>query len=125
MTSDGSDVDNINEIADAIFSRPPGAPHSIQLELEEETADIAEKEGVNNFIFNILYMITFKGIEKMYGHKNVQRLTEMQFEYVQDYVKSYGYIITVDANNTHKTPWQLEREGVRVLNCRVAFDKFY
>lgn len=77
------------------------------------------------FILHILYLITFKGIEKLYGHRNVEQLTESQFERIQDYVKSYGYVITVEANGAEKTPWQLEREGVRVQNYRVDFDKLY
>jgi hypothetical protein len=121
MANDG--YDNIEEIADAIFSRPPGRPHGVQLQLEEETADLAQQSGVDEFVFNILYLITFKGIEKLYGHRKVQDLTESQFRTVQEYVNSYGYVLTVEANGTNKTPWQLRRDGVVVLNYRIGFDR--
>lgn len=125
MTSDGNEYDNITEIVEEIFSKPPGVPNSIQLQLEEETADIANRQGVQEFIFHMLYMITFKGIEKLYGHKNVQVLTESQFDNIQDYVKSYGYVITVHTNGTNRTPWQVERDGLKVLNYKIGFDKLY
>ena len=74
MTIEG--YDNIDEIAEAIYSRPPAPPNSVQLELEDETADIAQREGIAEFVFHILYLITFKGIEMLYGHKNIQNLTD-------------------------------------------------
>lgn len=123
MTS--NDYDNIAEIARSIFSRPPGGPNSIQLQLEEETADIAQREGVSEFIFHILYLITFKGIEMMYGHQKIQELSEEEFRHIQEYVNSYGYVLTVEANGTNKTPWDLNREGVRLQNYRIGFDKLY
>ncbi len=120
-----SESDNLDEIAESIFSKPPGPPNSVQLQLEEVTADIAEKEGVEEFIFNILYLITFKGIKKLYGYTSVQELTEPQFQNIQKYVNSYGYIITLEANNTNKTPWEIFREGGRLLNYRIGFEKLY
>lgn len=125
MASSGDGYDNIIEIAQAIFSRPPGQPNSVQLQLEDDTADLAHKNCVEDFVFQVLYLITFNGIEKLYGHKNVKQLTEQQFIHVGDYVKSYGYTLTVEANGTTKTPWQLERDGIRVANYKIGFDKIY
>lgn len=116
-------MDNIDEIADAIFSKPPGAPHSVQLQLEDVTAQMAEQEGVENFIFNILCLLTFKGMEKLYGHKNMLTLTENQFETVQAYVASYGYKLEVVANDTDETPWELQRRDIRIVRYNISFDK--
>lgn len=116
-------MDNIDEIAEAIFSNPPGAPHSIQLQLEEVTAQMAEQQGVENFIFNILCLLTFKGMERLYGHKNIMNLTETEFQTVQSYVASYGYKLEINANDSNNTPWELQRRGVRVTRYNISFDK--
>jgi hypothetical protein len=123
MTNEDDGYDNIVEIAEEIFSKPPGPPNSIQLELEEDTSYMARDVGIADFVFQILYLITFNGIEKLYGHKNVQRLSESEFLHIVDYVKSYGYVLTVEANDTNKTPWQLGRDGIRVVNYKIGFDK--
>lgn len=117
--------DNLNYIAEQIFSKPPEAPNSIQLQLEEQTADIAEQEGASNFIFNILFIITFKGIEKLYGHKNIMELTERQYETICSYVASYGYKLQVYANDTFETPWEILNSGRPLYRYKIFFDKLY
>ncbi len=119
------EVDNIDEIAEAIFSKPPGPPNSVQLQLEDLTAEIAEQEGVDNFVFNILCLLTFKGMQKLYGHKNIIELNEREFLNILDYVKSYGYTLEIRANDTDYTPWQLQSRGIPVRRYNIFFDKLY
>jgi hypothetical protein len=82
------------EIAMKIFTKPPKAKCSIQLHLEEETAMMAQQSDAEEFIFNILSIITFKGVEILFGHKDIFRLTEENIDLLQSYVNSYGYRIT-------------------------------
>jgi hypothetical protein len=84
--------DNTRDIAFEIFSKQVLAKNSIQLELEESCVDL--KENVEDFVFDVLTMITFHGIEILYGHKNIAMLTKDQFKLVQEYTNSYGYNIT-------------------------------
>lgn len=116
-------MDNIDEIARTIYSSPPGPPNSIQLELEEESANLAQKEGVHNYIFNVLCLLTFKGMERLYGHKNILHLTEEQFSKVCDYVKSYGYELEVLANGTEHTPFAIQKMGETVTKYNISFEK--
>ena len=85
--------DNTKEIAIAIFSQPPRPPNTIQLNLEEQTADIAQQQGVDNFIFDILSIIIMHGIEILFNHNNISKLSENDFNLIQEYTNSFGYKI--------------------------------
>jgi hypothetical protein len=116
--------DNLDQIAHAIFSKPVQPPMSIQLQLEEATADIAAKEGVDNFVFNIVYLITYKGMKIKYGDDTtIHTLTETQFDTIKSYVASFGYKLIVEANDTALTPWEIERQGQRVYRYKVSFER--
>jgi hypothetical protein len=105
------DYDNLEEIAEKIFSKPYGEPNSIRLELEEITSDIAFNYGIESFISNILYIITMKGIKILYGKDiNVLNLTEKQLDTIKMYVKSYGYKLII-SNNPNEI-------------CKIRFEKF-
>lgn len=88
--------DNTKEIAFDIFSKNPLPKNSIQLQLEESCVDLdtTPTQDIDDFVFDILMMITFHGIEILYGHKNIALLTSEQFKLVQEYTNSYGYNIT-------------------------------
>jgi hypothetical protein len=106
------DYDNLDEIAEQIFTRPYKEPNSIQLELEEITSDIAFKYGIRSFISNILYIITLKGARILYGDNiNLLSLTDYQLNIIKNYVKSYGYNLVISDNQNE------------VLD--VKFEKYY
>jgi hypothetical protein len=90
------DYDNLEEIAQQIFTKPYGPPNSIELQLEEVTCDIALKYGIENFISNILCIITIKGVKILYGEDtNILLLKESQINTIKMYVRSYGYDLTI------------------------------
>lgn len=115
-------MDNLDELAEQIFGQPVRPPHSVQLQLEDATADIAEQEGVENFVFNILYLLTHKGMKILYGDRKMSDLTEAEFNVIQAYVNSFGYTIIVLANGTTRSPWSLLREGIPLRNYIVMFE---
>jgi len=95
--------DNTKEIAHEIFSKPPQPPNFIQLQLEEQTAQIACKADAHNFINEILneilFVITSHGIKYLYGHKNLLALSDKQIEKIKEYVRSYGYNVEFHQNH--------------------------
>ena len=100
-----TDYDNLEEIAQIIFTKPYGEPNSIQLQLEEVTSDIALKYGIENFISNILCIITIKGIKILYGEDiNILLLSESQLNTIKMYIRSFGYdlIISNDKSDISK-----------------------
>lgn len=118
--------DNLDEIVEKIFSKPPKERCSIHLELEEETAEIAQGENVEGFIFNILFLITYKGMKKLYGKdKEIINLTKTEIMVIKDYVRSYGYELVIRGNNTDRDPWEIIKSGERLMNYQVHFDKIY
>lgn len=88
-------IDNTMYIAEQIFCNPPKSKNSIDLQLEEETENIANDLSTNKdmFIQNIIASITFHGVYFLYGHRNILSLTESQFYKINEYVESYGYTI--------------------------------
>ena len=113
------DMDNLNEIADKIYSLPPKESNSIELEL-----DVIIDKNVENIIFNIIYLITFKGIKILYGEGvELLKLTRLQYETVQKYVASYGYGFKVTANDIDYSPWDLMDKSIQICKYNIYFDK--
>jgi hypothetical protein len=83
--------DNTFEIAQAIFSKQPGLLNSIDLSLEDETSFLAEKHGVNEFVSNILRIITLHGVKILFGDIKIKDLTNSQIDLIKEYTRSYGY----------------------------------
>lgn len=107
--------DNLKEIAEAIYKNPPKDPKTIQLQLDEETYN----ENGKNVVFEILYLITYYGIQILYGNVKITELSKDQFENVKQYVRSYGYNLIV-LTEDNKDPW----ESMSKLNkVRVFFNK--
>lgn len=115
--------DNLDELAEHIFLNVPGNPCSIELQLEEQTADIAQQQGVADFVFNILYLLTFKGMQILFGHNNINQLTRRDYEYLQKYVNSYGYRLEVYANETTSTPWDILDIGGVLFSYKIGFSR--
>lgn len=114
--------DNLDELAERIFAGRPKPRCSIELQLEEDTADIAEDEGLE-FIFKILYLLTHKGMQILFGEQNVYNLTEGQFNILQQYTNSYGYNIIVYANDTNRSPWSLQRDNQKIHRIKISFER--
>jgi hypothetical protein len=111
---DYEDENSPEDIAYKIFSKPPKGRCMIQLHLEEDTARLAQETDVDEFIFNILSIITFKGVEILFGHKNILALTDENVRLLQEYVNSYGYEITKEYR---------EIEGK--MSLLIGFNKIY
>jgi hypothetical protein len=117
--------DNLDEIVDGIFSVPPGPPGSVQLELEDETSRIAEESGVSQFIFNILFLITYKGMQKLFNKDSFLNLSYIEFQKLQSYLRSCGYEFKVYGNNTRLTPWELIQNNILVEQFNIEFEYVY
>ena len=89
--------DNTRYIAEQIFTRPPGEPNSIDLQLDDSTVDFIENEGYvpHNFIRDVLSVITLHGIEILFGHRNVMALSEDELNLLKRYTRSYGYELKI------------------------------
>lgn len=91
-------LDNTREIAEQIFRKPSGPPNSIQLYLEEQTSDMASRSNASHFINEILTVITMHGVEILFGHRDLQKITREEANKIYSYVASYGYKVVFDGN---------------------------
>lgn len=107
--------DNLREIAEAIYSKPPGEKNTVQLQLEEQTYN----ESGKYIVFEILYLITYYGIRILYGDIKITDLSRDQMELVKRYVRSYGYDLIV-LNENNEDPWESTSNTNKV---RVFFNK--
>ena len=91
------DQDNTKYIADQIFSKPPGEPNSIDLQLDDSTVDFMENEGYtpHSFIRDVLSVITLHGVQILFGHKNIVLLNETELVLLKKYTLSYGYELNI------------------------------
>lgn len=94
-------ADNTKYIAEQIYGNLPKPKNSINLQLEEETANIANNNHtpMSVFIENIIATITLHGVNILYGHRNILELNESQFLKINEYVESYGYTIIRKVND--------------------------
>lgn len=90
--------DNTKEIAYGIFTKPPCAKNTHQLYLEESTMDMALSGDQNEFINEVLYVITSHGLNILFNHNDINKLTEKQIDLVKEYVASYGYVPKLTLN---------------------------
>jgi hypothetical protein len=104
--------DNTKYIAEQIFSRPPGEPNSIDLQLDDSTVDFIENEGYvpHNFIRDVLSVITLHGVQILFGHRNVMILSEDELNLLKQYTRSFGYEL------------KIKIDGRMVI---VSFEKYY
>lgn len=104
--------DNTRYIAEQIFTKPPGEPNSIDLQLDDSTVDFMENEGYipHSFIRDVLSVITLHGVEILVGHKNIMLLSDDELSLLKRYTRSYGYELNVKLDG-------------RML--MISFEKYY
>jgi hypothetical protein len=113
--------DNIEQIAETIFRYPPKDPCSIELQL-----DTLEGEGESiEVVFNILCVLTLKGVNILFGEKNIIELEISEFLLLQKYVRSYGYEMIVTANDTDRSPWYFAERNISVYRFKISFERYY
>lgn len=99
MGENCSENDNTYQIAKEIFSKLIQPPKTYSLQLEEASRNIAEEQGINEYIQGILSIITVYGIEILYGHRDLNSLNSAQIDTIKMYVKSYGYSLDKQEEN--------------------------
>jgi hypothetical protein len=97
--SETNESDNTYQIAKQIFSKLIQPPKTYSLQLEEASRNIAEEQGVNEYIQGMLSIITVYGIEILYGHRDLNKLNSDDIETIKMYVKSYGYSLDQKEEN--------------------------
>lgn len=88
--SDGLET-NIVNIARIIFSQPPQPPYSIQLQLDETSADEAQRDP-KIVINEMLTLFLLAGIQVKWGPDfTLKEITPGKLEQLKQYSRSVGY----------------------------------
>ena len=78
--------DNLLEIAEKVFNRPPGPSNSIQLELSDDTVNSSSDK--TKLVGDIMMCIMLHGIRILYTEEERKQLNEQQFDRVREYMRS-------------------------------------
>lgn len=96
------ECDDISDIVEKVFSKPPSPPNSYRIELIDYTPDTALQT------FRTLGQILTHGIVYLYGNENenvnISDLTITQLKTIQDYMKSFGWVVIVNPKSYSDHP---------------------
>ena len=93
---------NLDIVTEQIFGTKPLPRNTIQLKLSEKITDqIINKNIEYEYIKELLFVLTMKGIKMLFGHENILSLNEKQFNLLQEYVNSYEHHITYKITENH------------------------
>lgn len=106
VTYDNGLETNIHGIAAKICSEPPKLPCSIHLMMDHETDQNIEFDLVKDFTLECIHILFGSEVTPL-------DLTEEQFDKLNNYVKSIGYMISIDRIET-ETEYQL----------KIKFDRY-
>lgn len=95
---------NIPSLAQQIFSKPPGPPQSIILQLENpEDIDNRSTEQAQT-VFEILAHLLLYGIKVKYGEdQDPRKLNPEQIQTINKYMNSCGFNIVVNTYSVNQT----------------------
>ena len=75
--------DNLDELVQLVFSKPPQAPKTIQLQLDEDAAD-------TSIIPEVFAEIAMRGARRLFSLTDVIEITEQQTKTLDQYMRSMG-----------------------------------
>ena len=115
------ETDNLDELVDLIFSTEPKPKDSIQIGLDDSTADLQNEN--RDIIFEILSQIFLRGIEKKYKTKSVVGLTKEQYNNLNEYFSAINYKAFVYVNYSKVDPWDAYASGTPIYSYQMFFKK--
>lgn len=129
---------NIPQLAEQIFTKPPGQPFTIGLELDIDDGENTEKSPAKTqTIFEVLANILLYGIKVKYGEQqDPKRLNEKQIDTLRQYMNSMGFDVVLSSfrlvdketikiydDNERETykPTDLEYYRLRMIDAELGF----
>ena len=110
MDFDNAPEIEIDNLAEEIFSKPVKPPKSIQLFIDQDMETM----------FFILLQLLKKGIQILFSTKNIFELTQDDFQKLQNYYHSFGFIIGLDITKYGEShPNRTEVNDLSELNLNL------
>ena len=108
------DNNNLKELAEIVCKGGPKEIGSIQLGLESNDY---------NYIYNVL-LITLKYMcEILYGYQDLTKISRDNYTKLNEYFLALDYNITVTANKTVDSPWELVDNNIELKSVEIQFKK--
>lgn len=116
---DAPDLD-LDEIAQYVFTKPPGEPKTIDLRLTEESTRSGDAHGTIIQMFTDIALI---GCSILWGESvNITNLTREQFHLLQKYMNSMGVSLVIKCNEDSADPWETVESGGEIHFLRIAIE---
>lgn len=110
----------LDELVSAIFSKSPGPPHSVVLQLAD-TAEFEEEPGDPQL--EMYVDIALRGVDYLWNKSyKLWELTREQFDYLQRYMHSMGVKLIVRCNEENEDPWEAAENGRKVSFLRISIE---
>jgi hypothetical protein len=101
MPTETVDCKDIDDLVTKLFSKPPGKPCSVVLDVQE-TTNVEEYEKT---IFRTLGQILTRGLLYKFGNDlALQELTATQIQDMKDYMRSVGFDVLMNEEIQEKAP---------------------
>lgn len=111
---------NIYSIAKQICNQPPQPPNTIQLILDH---DVPSGSNLDDFEFALVRTFCLACINILFGENiNPLELTEKQIDRLKDYVKSIGYNLVIEveeSEDSYKFILLFQRYRENILDSRL------
>lgn len=106
--------DNLDELVEMVFSKPPQTPKSIQLQLDDGNTD-------ESVIPEIFAHIASRGAKRLFRVTNIMHLTEDQANTLGKYMQSMGVTMIVSCNFSGESPFDVVGRNGDVHSVQVSF----
>jgi hypothetical protein len=108
----------IDELVSAIFSKAPGPPNSIVLQIANG-ADFTEEPDETQL--RMFVDIAVGGIKHLWGpDAKPWELSRDQFNHLQRYMHSMGVALIIKCNEDNDDPWEAAENGRKVEFLRLS-----
>jgi len=113
--------DNLDELVELIFSGEPKPKSSIEIGLEDQTADLQNQN--RNIIFEVLSQVFVRGLEFLYKKKVVSNLSKQEFNRINEYLESISYKTNVFVNFDSMDPWECFANNIPITSYQLSFKR--
>lgn len=108
----------LEEVAKSVFSKPPGPPNSVDLQLTDDSDEGSLSEDI---LLSMYIDLAAIGCEILWGkHVKIFTLSKEQFDTLQRYMNSFGVNLIVKCNEDAQDPWETVKNGGTIKFLRFS-----
>lgn len=109
--------DNLDELVSLVFTKPPQAPKTIQLQLDDSSATVANESTLQD----MCHLIAIKGAIKLFQINSILQLDRKQVGKLSEYMASMGVDMHVKCNMTEESPFDVTERGDELNSVELSY----